>query len=745
VISVKPVAHYQVQAGSQVRLDCVVAGSPSPSVFWTEESSRTVWYAGIEHDNVQMVRNNSLVIRNTTVENTGHYLCSGVNSAGSAIERSQVLVYDLNDFNRTRQNFEGSKEHLSAYHIEADTDIAEARIALMEKTVDVQSVYPESSTSLRVTWRIIQPHKYIEGYFIKYKEARTRKNFLSIKIHHARATSYSINRLRSNTLYEVFIVPFYKSVIGMPSASSAVSTHEDLPSTGPIIHNVTVLEDNVSIYWLALDQQESNGVLEGYKIRIISTVDKKELANLLVSPSDTSYTVNLPNLHLGQYPAITTEIAAVNKAGTGPFSKPTEVNIEILQSEGSLINMDPNLAYDSDATNVWIGALVGSILLFVICIGLVFLIRKQKSAKELVYLAPTKEVKEKDDTLWIDRRWNNADSHDGSCTSDKKLLKHLEPNCSENEYIYIDRANLATFASEYSMNRTDPMNQFHDLAPYASTDILRNQIAYEKASMYQGLNSLSNEPLKSALLPRNTFSNRHSRASQSYDALEDHYDGLNIQDRHGYAKIRPRQKPNQSLDATNSKSQDMWAYRPNDSIVSPKYLFDHPVYASHSQLDSNPYLTTRSSGTGIKKKTKSHKIGPRTLNPKLIDPYSKVPIQIKDHYQTSENSPPSLYPSKANRMSEELNKSVNPYDSKMDMMSSPNQESFSLSHSSSGCEQMILASYNNTNNSDLPIDDDIYSNDDYVDIRSDSPDDEQSIDENYKELTDLALQVSNSS
>ena len=43
----------------------------------------------------------------------------------------------------------------------------------------------------------------------------------------------------------------------------------------------------------------------------------------------------------------------------------------------------------------------------------------------------------------------------------------------ENEYAYIDRAKLATFAhSEYSMARS-MVSQFHDLAPYASTDILR--------------------------------------------------------------------------------------------------------------------------------------------------------------------------------------------------------------------------------------------------------------------------------
>ena len=47
-------------------------------------------FAGVEHGQVNMMRNNSLVIRDTSLEHTGHYLCSGVNTAGAAIERSVV-------------------------------------------------------------------------------------------------------------------------------------------------------------------------------------------------------------------------------------------------------------------------------------------------------------------------------------------------------------------------------------------------------------------------------------------------------------------------------------------------------------------------------------------------------------------------------------------------------------------------------------------------------------------------------
>ena len=474
MITVKPVSHQQTLVGGQVRLDCVVAGSPSPLVFWVEEETRGVWWPGQLRDNVEMVRNNSLVLRNVSTTNTGHYLCTGVNTAGAAIERSQLLVYDLQDFNSTSVN----PSHGAVYHVPADPDIAEARTALMERTVDLQSVYPESSSGLRVAWRIIQPHKYIDGYFIYYRQARPREVFTTIKVHHARATSYNINRLRPNTKYEVFIVPFYKSVMGMPSSSRTAVTHEDVPSAAPVLQNLTVVEDAVVVRWEPLDGDHSNGVLEGYQV-VLSSDLGTQLVNTLVSPGLTSHTVSLDTiLAARQYNVLRVEVAAVNKAGQGPLSRPLSVDLSVL----SVLNT--NIPFSAEGSSVWVGALLGSLVLLLLGVGLVVLgVRKRNSDKKVPpgYLSSSstqETLEEKDETLWIDRRWNSSDnSHDGSYSSDKKLLRHLEHHPSENEYTYIDRAKLATFASECSMrSKTDHIGEFHDLAPYASTDILRNQL-----------------------------------------------------------------------------------------------------------------------------------------------------------------------------------------------------------------------------------------------------------------------------
>ena len=202
VITVKPTSHVQSKTGTILRLDCVVAGSPSPTVFWTHEADRTEWYAGVEHGNVYMARNNSLVFVNTTLANSGHFSCIGVNTAGASIERSHIFIFDPSDFNSTKS----STDHSEFYHVNSDPDLANARVALMEKTVLVQSLVPESASSLKVSWRVDQVARYLDGYFVKFKESKTRQEYTSIKVLHAGATSYNLNRLKEHIQYTICLL-----------------------------------------------------------------------------------------------------------------------------------------------------------------------------------------------------------------------------------------------------------------------------------------------------------------------------------------------------------------------------------------------------------------------------------------------------------------------------------------------------------------------------------------------------------
>lgn len=210
----------------------------------------------------------------------------------------------------------------------------------------------------------------------------------------------------------------------------------------------------------------------------------------------------------------------------------------------------------------------------------------------------------------------------------------------------------------------------------------------------------------------------------------------------------------------------------DDSIVSPKYLFDHPVYSSHSGLDAVPtFLTSRSASTAVtaasnkNKKNGSGRVGPKTLNPKFCNPYSKVPIKLstgdmnnynnKSGYDVANGNgvfppPMMLLPDQGSSYEDSYDHNnsmtTSKYDPVMQKNSGQTQESFN-SFNSSNHEQQASSIFRNSSlmMSGGDYEDDTYSHDDYIDVTSDDHDDEeQSVDEQYKRLTDIAISQQNS-
>ncbi len=629
-------------AGRTIRLDCLVTGSPSPAVYWTREEGRLIWWltgppaaaTGLPelaessnsnssfhnistvtyNNNSYMARNRSLVIANATRANSGHYFCVGVNTAGAAMERSHLLVYDEQDFVRPRPT-EGADNSSSAdavvddqyYHVRPDPELASARAALMERTVAVAGLYADSPTSLRISWRLEaaagpQQQQYLEGYYIYYREAAAAaassaasvtNALTSVKVLHAGATSYSLNRLRVHTEYEVFIAPFYKSVLGLPSASRLARTSEDWPSAAPLLTNLSLAGAGgggggyLSVAWLPLDAEKANGMLAGYRLRIASSSlgggkGDVEATTLVVSPSETVARIDLNSLQLmgpngggstsSGLVTVSVEVAALNSVGQGPFSPPASLQLDLDRllrqrkeaadsggdgSSSSYGEEDFTQGIALDASPAWVGALIGSALLVIVLIGgaiLTYRRRLQQAGKmppppgghhhhhhHLAYLekllkkprrvvshggsAPAEDRKEQGEivsssSLWIDRRWTAAEDCPGGCTGnnlDRRLLGGVGGGQPvENEYTYIDRTKLATFAAaaaaaaatgggHYSQSRGGESagcgygggyggesagcgyggggRDHLDLAPYASTDILREE-ALGSAAFY---------------------------------------------------------------------------------------------------------------------------------------------------------------------------------------------------------------------------------------------------------------------
>jgi hypothetical protein len=297
----------------------------------------------------------------------------------------------------------------------------------------------------------------------------------------------------------------------------------------------------------------------------------------VVSPSETVARIDLNSLQLtgsngGGLITLSVEVAALNSVGQGPFSPPASLQLDLDRllrqrkevgggdgSSSSYGEEDFTQGIALDASPAWVGALIGSALLVIILIGgaiLTFRRRLHQAGKmpppaighhhhhhhHLAYLerllkkpaaarrdvshsgsTPADDRKEQEivssSSLWIDRRWTAADDCPGGCTGntlDRRLLGGGGGGQPvENEYTYIDRTKLATFAAaaaaaatgggHYSQSRVGESagcgygggyggesagcgyggggRDHLDLAPYASTDILREE-ALGSAAFY---------------------------------------------------------------------------------------------------------------------------------------------------------------------------------------------------------------------------------------------------------------------
>ena len=122
--------------------------------------------SGMDHGSVYMARNNSLIFVNTTSLSdgvSGHYSCIGVNTAGSALERSQVILFDPSDFSdevtASEDNEIQTPDHSQFYHITADSDLASARIAGLTPWALKTTIEPSGASSIDSTKITPRPRK----------------------------------------------------------------------------------------------------------------------------------------------------------------------------------------------------------------------------------------------------------------------------------------------------------------------------------------------------------------------------------------------------------------------------------------------------------------------------------------------------------------------------------------------------------------------------------------------------------
>ena len=104
----------------------------------------------MRRDNMYVTSDGALKIEEpVSVENGGHFACTALNVVGAAIARSHLVVFDSLAGNSNSSNS-------SVYEGESGGGLEKARLSLLEKSIKEVSVQPVSSSSLRVTWKLLR-------------------------------------------------------------------------------------------------------------------------------------------------------------------------------------------------------------------------------------------------------------------------------------------------------------------------------------------------------------------------------------------------------------------------------------------------------------------------------------------------------------------------------------------------------------------------------------------------------------
>ena len=260
----------------------------------------------------------------------------------------------------------------------------------------------------------------------------------------------------------------------------------------------------------------------------------------------------------------TIQIAAENEVGLGPFSDPLKVEFEAFQK-----------ANESDKImerrqQIWVIGATSAALFVLILISAVLCYKRKLRAKNkpLGYLAASTTddihcqlsrggpIIKNDSSLWIDRRWGSDSCEKDSNSSEKKLLKSQQPHSNSNsdtEYAYVEnRHNVSVFTNSSSSRKNAESPE-----PYATTEIFQRHYA-------------------APVFNRNV----HSCDNLTEHQHSQHYAQHIIP--HNYQRSSMRNKPRNLLDmippppihppppSIYNKSQE--------SVISPKYLFAHPMY-----------------------------------------------------------------------------------------------------------------------------------------------------------------------
>ena len=343
----------------------------------------------------------------------------------------------------------------------------------------------------------------------------------------------------------------------------------------------------------------------------------------------------------------TIQIAALNSEGKGPMSAPLEIELDPLLFE---IGPERDLKTHIDLpkitrlTLIIIVIMVISFVLILISGILLYKRRLSSARKPSGYLeaasteddfhpchlaAPhhqqhyqhvrqqEQQAKDDSETLWIGKRWMSGEREEKeSNSSEKKLLPNSNSN-SDTEYTYVDRHNVSSFTASSGGSRMASGGGSGSPEPYATTEIFRNNPALMQVPLctdYQQYLRPDNLDSQRTYASPICMSEGIKRGSPYKISDGGGGGAFSCDDLSRKARSKERGRKNKTMNgATKNYLSKPRLVNPNlldilppppqgppppqphiygasqESVISPKYLFQHPVYQSTAkQIGVNP-------------------------------------------------------------------------------------------------------------------------------------------------------------
>ncbi|CAK1579452.1 unnamed protein product [Parnassius mnemosyne] len=350
--------------GESVSFPCEAEGTPKPVIFWTMEGSKELIFPNSMHNS------GSLYLERVFTQHAGRLTCVAVSAAGSALHTAtlQVLKREANSFNPNSESSSPFPDINKPQNHPPMTqyELVQARRYLQQDVLALRRVEGISATTLKIVWDVMTDYnEYLEGVKILFNGSSFNRkfalevqntqlnttvdslaelskfdNFSMTTVHNSGSSSHILTGLLPYAQYNVFLMPFYKLLLGKPSNMKSGHTEEDIPSAPP--QSVTAAVINTTSAWIRWDPppiHNWNGELSGYliEIRVGSGITGRVVGQMSLGARTRAATASSLRAG-GRYSA---RAAAVTRRGHGPFSAPALLYMLPTQSQRHYVQTEP--------------------------------------------------------------------------------------------------------------------------------------------------------------------------------------------------------------------------------------------------------------------------------------------------------------------------------------------------------------------------------------------------------------------